>query len=188
MVVLDPTPEIQAKYEPLFSVVYVVTLKAHSLTTEIHVTNPSTSVTLTHQALLHNYIKADSATVAISPLQGLQYIDKVNDGALKTETRDKVDVTSFTDSVYKNIHGKVMVRWSGGGLDVETSGFRDVVVWNPQKEAGSKLADMEDGGWLVHLTRRLCPSFNGLIADLHTGSDMFALSLGLHHLGMKSTR
>jgi glucose-6-phosphate 1-epimerase len=145
--VLESTPEIKANYEPEFSLVYIVTLRRYSLTTELQVTNPSTSAPLVFQALLHNYFAADSATAGVSPLKGLEYIDKVNNFAVSTETRDVVDVKNFTDSVYKNAPGKYQLRWNNGGLNLETHGFDDVVVWNPQKEAGSKLGDMEDGGW-----------------------------------------
>lgn len=60
-----------------------------------------------------------------------------------------MDVKSFTDSVYKDAHGSggYEVRWEGGGINLKTSGFKDVVVWNPAEEAGSKIGDLEEGGW-----------------------------------------
>jgi glucose-6-phosphate 1-epimerase len=53
--------------------------------------------------------------------------------------------------VYKAAPGEYQVRWTGGGVYIKTTGFPDVVVWNPQKEIGSKMADMEDGGWWVSI-------------------------------------
>lgn len=87
--------------------------------------------------------------MTVSPLAGLSYIDKVSGKTDAVEDRNEVTVTKFTDSVYKSASGEYRVRWAGGsaGIDIKTTGFGDVVVWNPQAEAGSKIADMEDGGW-----------------------------------------
>jgi len=32
-------------------------------------------------------------------------------------------------------------------IEVRSTGFNDVVVWNPGQEAGRKMGDMEDNGW-----------------------------------------
>lgn len=129
-----------------FFLAYVVTLSAHQLSTDLHVDNRS-SEPLTYQALLHTYHACDAANVTISPLKGLTYLDKTKDYAETLEERDELDVKTFTDSMYKNAGGAYTIRYPGGGVHVKTKGFKDVVVWNPQAEAGKALADMEDGGW-----------------------------------------
>ncbi len=58
-----------------------------------------------------------------------------------------VDVSKFTDSVYEDAPGVYEVKWEGGGVQVKALGMKDVVVWNPRAEAGSKMGDMEEGGW-----------------------------------------
>ncbi|KDQ06917.1 hypothetical protein BOTBODRAFT_192744 [Botryobasidium botryosum FD-172 SS1] len=157
---LNPTPEISQVFSPEFSLTYVVTLAAHQLSTDLHVHNPSSDTALTHQALLHTYISTaphSSTTVSVTPLKGLTYFDKVA-GTTKQEEREKVDVKEFTDSVYRGAGsgerpdgGQYKVRWgpegAETGLDVRATNFGDVVVWNPREEAGSKLGDMEVGGW-----------------------------------------
>lgn len=60
-----------------------------------------------------------------------------------------MDVLKFTDSVYENAPGKYTVTWPGGGVEVNAKNLKDVVVWNPQAEAGAKIGDMEAGGWYV---------------------------------------
>lgn len=121
----------------------------HQLSTALHVTNPASSTSdLVHQALLHNYIAASpTSSITIAPLSNLTYVDKVKGGAEVIEKRELVDVKEFTDSVYQGAPGKYEVRWEGGGIDINTSGFPDVVVWNPSAEAGAKIGDMEDKGW-----------------------------------------
>ncbi|KAF9509358.1 hypothetical protein BS47DRAFT_1349364 [Hydnum rufescens UP504] len=147
--VLEPSAHIKVKFPFQFILQYIVTISLHELSTTLRVTNPASSTsTLTHQALLHNYIAAHpSSSITIAPLTDLTYTDKVKGGVEVVEQRALVDVKESTDSVYKGAPGEYHVRWTGGGVDIKTTGFPDVVVWNPQKEIGSKMADMEDGGW-----------------------------------------
>ncbi|KAF8707784.1 Glucose-6-phosphate 1-epimerase, partial [Rhizoctonia solani] len=142
--VLEPTPEIKEVFPHPFHLAYVVTLTAHQLSTDLHVTNTGNDP-LTYQALLHTYFEADAATCTVSPLKGLTYIDKVKNYAESVETRDEVPVKEYTDAVYKNSGGKYIGKWEGGGVEVKAVGFKDVVVWNPQAEAGSKIADLHEG-------------------------------------------
>lgn len=147
---LKPTPETEALYAAPWELVYTITLAAHQLTTGLTVKNTGAGgAAFDFQALLHTYLAAPAASVAVGPLTGLTYVDKVAGGVERKETRAEVDVRSFTDSVYKRAGGQYSVRWAGGGADVRATGFEDVVVWNPNKDAGSKIGDMEDGGWSV---------------------------------------
>lgn len=151
---LDPTASIKAVYDRPFHLGYVVTLGKYELGTELHVTNTSMSDHLEFQALLHNYIRAPADQVLVFPLQNKKYYDKTetseegrNTG--KMETRAGVDVRKYTDSVYEDALDKYEVTWPGGGVEIRVSGFKDVVVWNPQREVGSKIGDMEEDGWYV---------------------------------------
>ncbi|KAK1233575.1 hypothetical protein PQX77_003261 [Marasmius sp. AFHP31] len=148
--VLEPSQKIAAIYTKPFRLNYVVTLAEHQLSTDIHVTNTSTSTeSFEFQALFHTYIRAPSDSVSVTPLQGLSYKDKTDSSfqGSKTESRAAVDVKKFTDSVYTNAPQKYEVSWSGGGISVRSQNLKDVVIWNPQAEAGSKIGDMEEGGW-----------------------------------------
>lgn len=151
---LLPNDSIKAKFDKSFELAYVVTLAEHQLSTDLHVKNTGTpgSATFVFQALFHNYIRAPANNTLVTPLQGITYYDKTEPtdelkAQPKTETRPGVDVKKFTDSVYENAGGKYQVVWPGGGVEVKTRNLKDVVVWNPQAEAGSKIGDMEDGGW-----------------------------------------
>ncbi|KAJ2920337.1 hypothetical protein MD484_g222, partial [Candolleomyces efflorescens] len=149
--VLEPTAKISSIYEHPFKLAYVVTLALHQLSTDLHVRNTSSDKVLDFQALLHTYLAVPADRVSISSLEGLAYYDKTESTeecrkASKIEERGSVHVRNFTDSVYENAPGKYQITWDGGALEVRAKGFKDVVVWNPQQE-GSKLADMEEGGW-----------------------------------------
>ncbi|EEB95359.1 hypothetical protein MPER_05682 [Moniliophthora perniciosa FA553] len=145
---LAPTPKIQEVYSRPFQLAFVVTLGEHQLSTDLHVHNPAPEP-LEFQALLHNYIRCPSNDVTIAPLQGKQYFDKTDMGhqGLKTEMRAAVDVRKWTDSVYEDTSGSYEITWPGGGVSIKTVNLKDLVIWNPRSEAGSKIVDMEDGGW-----------------------------------------
>ncbi|KAI0093233.1 galactose mutarotase-like protein [Irpex rosettiformis] len=145
---------IRSKFDKPFELHYVVTLAEHQISTDLHVKNTGLSTTgaLEFQALFHNYIRAPANEVAITPLQGLSYYDKTEaseelKARPKSETRAAVDVRTSTDSVYENAPGTYHVTWPGDGVEIRTKGLKDVVVWNPQEAAGSKIGDMEPGGW-----------------------------------------
>ncbi|KAN0124774.1 Galactose mutarotase-like domain containing protein [Russula decolorans] len=149
---LQPNSNIAELYTKDFQLTYVVTLAEHELSTDFHVSNPSTSEALDFQALLHTYIRAPANDVSISPLLGKRYIDKTEKSldarnALKEERRSAVDVRSFTDSVYEDVPPKINVSWPGGAVEFNLYGFTTLTVWNPQAEAGSRIGDMEDNGW-----------------------------------------
>lgn len=151
---LEPKPSIIEKYERPFSLAYVVTLAEHQLSTDLHVKNTALSTTppLEFQALFHNYFRAPSNEVLITPLEGVSYYDKTEASEElrsrpKVESRAAVDVKTFTDFVYENAPGAYDVTSPSGKLGIRTKNFKDVVVWNPHAEAGSKIADMEAGGW-----------------------------------------
>jgi len=150
---LDPGDDasIGSKYTRPFHLKYVVTLAAHQLSTDLHVTNTSLSDTLEFQALLHNYLRVPADEVVISPLQNLTYYDKTETteearAAPKIETRAQVDFKRVTDSVYENAPLKYDISWPRGGIQLKVAHFKDLVVWNPQQE-GQKLSDMEENGW-----------------------------------------
>jgi len=150
---LDPidNANITSKYTRPFRLGYIITLAAHQLSTDLHVTNTSLSDTLEFQALLHNYLRVPADQVVISPLQNLSYYDKTEAteearATAKIETRAQVDVKRYTDSVYEDAPLKYDISWPTGKVEIKATHFKDLVVWNPQQE-GQKIGDMEENGW-----------------------------------------
>jgi D-hexose-6-phosphate mutarotase len=151
---LEPTTKIQAIYGRPFRLDYIVTLAGHQLSTNLHVHNPSTFEVLEYQALLHTYIKAPAYDVTITPLNGGYFYDKTEDTAerklmAKLETRERVDVKVFTDSVYEDALQHYDVTWPRGGIQVRSHNMKDVVIWNPGN-LGRDIVDLEDRGWSVN--------------------------------------
>ncbi|KAJ3553039.1 hypothetical protein NM688_g3832 [Phlebia brevispora] len=151
---LEPIESIKAKYDKPFELTYIVTLAEHQISTDLHVKNTALSTTgpLEFQALFHTYFAAPAKEIGVTPLQGVSYYDTTGTtpelkSQLHTESRAVVTIPKFTDNVYQNAPGKYHVTWPGGGVEVTTKNLKDVVVWNPQEEAGAKIGDMEPGGW-----------------------------------------
>jgi glucose-6-phosphate 1-epimerase len=149
---LEPTPSIAEKYNKPFKLAFIVKLTEYQLTTELHVRNTSNTDVLEFQALFHNYIRAPSRQVLVSSLQHRSYYDKTapteeGRSTSKKETRESVDVKNYTDSVYENVSQQYQITWPLGGVEMRTSELKDLVIWNPQEQVGSKLVDMEEGGW-----------------------------------------
>ena len=149
---LEPNDSIRAVYSRPFKLVYNVTLGEQHLSSVLRVENTSQQAdTLDFQALLHNYIRAPANEVRITPLKGLAYYDKTEStdegrAAPKTEEREEVTVSEYTDSVYEDGPLKYKVSWPDWFLNINVKNFKDVVVWNPQQE-GRKIGDMELDGW-----------------------------------------
>jgi hypothetical protein len=156
-----------------------VTLAEHQLSTDIHVTNTSSSAKLEFQSLLHTYLAAPAKDVLIAPLQSLTYFDKVDptsDGnpSQKLEARSFLDVKNPTDSVYEGAFiasSELTVSWASNSVKVRAKGFKDVVIWNPGED-GKKIGDMEEGGWYVPYARCLSQ-----VLDRFLGTTMSVLSL-----------
>ena len=153
-VALEPTQEIKSIYSRQFQLTYLVMLSERQLTTELHVRNPpmlgaNIPSVLEFQALFHNYLRAPSKQALIEPLKGISYYDKT-EGRSKVETRETVDAKTFTDSIYQDAHGSYKVTWPGGGISINSTNFKDVVIWNPQ-EHGRGIVDMEEDGWYVQI-------------------------------------
>jgi len=167
---LNPTPVIQAIYNQSFCLHYIVTVAEHQISTDLHVENTSTG-DMEFQALFHNYIRAPSDEVLVTPLQELVYYDKTDalaDGQpkQKVESRPTVDVRQETDSIYENAPQDYEIKWGTSKVRIKTANLKDVVVWNPQDE-GRKLADMEEGGWKDYICVE--PGFVRGFVKLHPG-------------------
>lgn len=154
---LKPTTKILELFSKPFELHYTVALGEFDISTELRVHNTSTSThyppdSVEFQALFHNYIRAPSNEVLVTPLKDVLYYDKTETTEQaranpKTETRSGVDVRTVTDSVYENAPDHCEITWPGGGISLKKDGLKDLVIWNPQAEQGRKIVDMEDLGW-----------------------------------------
>ncbi|WP_085314991.1 D-hexose-6-phosphate mutarotase [Derxia lacustris] len=102
----------------------------------------------TFTAALHTYLRvSDIALVQVMGLDGLQYRDTADGGALRTEGLGAVEISGEVDRIYLNAPRSLTLREQGGDLHVLSDGFSDAVVWNPGAVKGAALSDLEAGGY-----------------------------------------
>jgi glucose-6-phosphate 1-epimerase len=83
-----------------FILVYEIVLAPNSLTTRLHIINPSGDA-FPCQCLLHTYLKVkDIRNLIIRGFQNTCYIDKLENGAMAIDERDEVLIAQEVDRIY----------------------------------------------------------------------------------------
>ncbi|KAF8468892.1 galactose mutarotase-like domain-containing protein [Kalaharituber pfeilii] len=144
---------LREKWRFPFGLIYTVTLSQNNLETKMLVRNEGND-TIKFHILFHTYFQVPDATkVAVTGLNGVTYKDKVQGGATITEANTNVTITGETDRVYAQVPGEVIIESDGKPMyKVVRTDLDDVVVWNPWKEAASKIGDFRpEDGWKAML-------------------------------------
>lgn len=104
----------------------------------------STAVELTQG--LHTYFRVgDAAAVEVQGLDGRTYLDKLEGSAARRQA-GPVTVAGEVDRIYLDtppgltIHDPVL----GRRIDIDSSGSRSTVIWNPWRETAARMADLGD--------------------------------------------
>jgi glucose-6-phosphate 1-epimerase len=141
---LAPSPETQALWTPDLQLQLTLTL-GESLTLALNTHNPSAqSVTLTQA--LHSYFRVgDIRQVHILGLDGREYIDKVDQGALKPQT-GVVTIAAEVDRIYTQVPAKLVIEDAAleRRILISNTNSATTVVWNPWIEQARKAADLAD--------------------------------------------
>jgi glucose-6-phosphate 1-epimerase len=149
---LTDSAETRAIWPHRFAAELTVRVGGPALSIEFTVANID-QAPFSFTAALHTYLRVDDVRrAAVTGLQGTRYRDKAA-GETEPEDREReLRVDGEVDRVYLNAPRAVEVWEDGRRLKVQSTGFADVVVWNPGPEAAAKLTDMEPEGHL----RMLC--------------------------------
>jgi glucose-6-phosphate 1-epimerase len=100
-------------------------------------------------AALHTYFRVDDlATAHIEGLGGLPYRDAAAGYVDKVQDVAELRFDGEVDRIYFAAPRSVELIEPGHSLTVASSGFPDIVVWNPGPQRAAKLTDMEPGGYL----------------------------------------
>lgn len=122
----------------------VVTVGLH-LSVELMVLNTGTE-TWQYTGALHSYFGIDEITdITVRGLEGLRFIDKVDQGAIKVED-GAVTVSMETDRIYIDSTSVCTIEDPGLGrrILVQKVGSQSTVVWNPWAEKSQQMSDMCD--------------------------------------------
>jgi D-hexose-6-phosphate mutarotase len=138
---LPDSPE--AALLPEFTAEFIVTI-GKTLAIELTVANTSPDQNLTFEDCFHSYFHVgDINAVSVTGLKGVDYLDKVEAFARKTERSEHLKISQETDRVYLNTSDPVEIHDSNLGrrIQVEKSGSLSTVVWNPWVEKSQQMPD-----------------------------------------------
>lgn len=97
---------------------------------------------LTITEALHTYFGVtDIADVRIDGLDGVGYLDKLDEGRAKMQ-RGPVTFTGEVDRIFSGATGRIAIRDSARTLMVDSRGSASAVVWNPWIDKSIRLGDM----------------------------------------------
>jgi len=145
-----PANSKASEWQPPFRSEYTVTV-GRTLKLELTVINASNDRELVVENCLHSYFNVgDIGAVTIEGLSGVDYLDKVQNFARKTESRDAITIASEVDSVYLDAIGGVQIRDASLKrlIRVNKTGSRSTVVWNPWTAKAKALTDFGDEEYL----------------------------------------
>jgi glucose-6-phosphate 1-epimerase len=130
-----------------FSADYTVTI-AQSLTIELTVVNLSPHQDFTFENCFHSYFTVgDINATSVTGLKGMDYLDKTENFARKTERAEHIKISRETDRIYLDTAAPVEIHDSNlqRRIRIEKSGSLSTVVWNPWVEKAQQMADFGDG-------------------------------------------
>lgn len=144
---LVDTPETRALWPHSFRAEFQVTLTDDSLELALSVLNTG-SEAFSFTAALHTYFRVTAIEkVAIAGLQGIRYLDKLNDNTVFTETNERLQIDRPLDRIYYNATDGMILDDGDRRLRISGQGMPDAVVWNPGPERCATIADLPDDAW-----------------------------------------
>ena len=130
-----------------FRATLTVTLGGPNLRLDFSVENTG-ATPFTFTAALHTYLcVADISTTAVENLAESCYRDAVTQVEENKQVNSMLRFTGEVDRIYSQIAGPLRVRTPERDVTVKSSGFDDVVLWNPGLTRCAALADMEPTGY-----------------------------------------
>ncbi|TDM09627.1 MAG: D-hexose-6-phosphate mutarotase [Ideonella sp. MAG2] len=147
----DSNEETLALWPQAFSLELTFSLAGNTLEMEMAVTNTG-DTPLDFTGGLHTYLRCNDVLKAqLEGLQACHYEDCLK-GEFHQQWGDVVSVVGPIDRVYRHQGQPLVLRELGRKLEMQLSGFEDVVVWNPGAEGAAALPDIPDEDW----TRMWC--------------------------------
>lgn len=129
---------------------------------------------ISFEEALHTYlVVSDVRSVTIEGLGGVRYADKLEGGAVKVQEAAAIAFTGETDRVYMDVPEVCVLHDPGLArrIEVQSSGSRDTVVWNPWDGKAARMADFGDAEW----PGMVC------IETANTGANRVELAAGAVH-------
>ncbi len=110
------------------------------------VTQNSGNESITISQALHTYFYVgDISKVQVLGLDGIDYLDKVDEFAEKTQS-GPVTINGEVDRIYKGVAGELVIDDGSLGrrIRIASRGCSTAVVWNPWNEIAASMGDLDD--------------------------------------------
>ena len=106
--------------------------------------NGDKNVTIS-QALHTYFYVGDIGKVSVLGLDGVEYLDKVDDFDEKTQS-GPVTINGEVDRIYKGVSGELVIEDESLGrkIRIASTGCSTAVVWNPWSEIAASMGDLDD--------------------------------------------
>ena len=117
------------------------------------VTHNTGNDSITISQALHSYFRVgDISRVSVLGLDGINYIDKTNDSARKTQA-GPLTISAEVDRIYTDTSGDLTIDDASleRKISIASSGCSTTVVWNPWVEIAASMADLDDDDYLQML-------------------------------------
>jgi glucose-6-phosphate 1-epimerase len=171
---LTPTETSRALGFDHFRVSYHLTI-GRELSLKLTVASDSLTPIVYEEALHTYFAVGDIRQTSVTGLHNVEYLDKRDGGAKKTQTDDPLVLTRDTDRVYLNSESTCVIddKANARKITVAKQNSSTTIVWNPWAELTANMADMEPDGW----QRMIC------IESANAGDASITLAHGeLHHM------
>jgi glucose-6-phosphate 1-epimerase len=133
----------RAMWSHAFIATLTVTVGGPSLRLEFSVENAG-ATPFTFTSALHTYLRVeDITTTAVENLAGSSYRDAVTQVRENKQISSALGFTGEIDRIYSQVAGPVRVRTPERKVTVTSTGFDDLVLWNPGLRRCAALADMK---------------------------------------------
>ena len=134
------------------------------------VTHNTGTDSITISQALHSYFQVGDITrVRVLGLDGIHYLDKVDDSARKTQT-GPLAISGEVDRIYTGVTGDLSIEDASleRKIAIASSGCSTIVVWNPWSEIAASMADLDADDYL----RMLC------VETANAGPETVTISAG----------
>jgi glucose-6-phosphate 1-epimerase len=130
-----------------FHLAYQLTI-GRALTMQLTVANEAPTPLVFEEALHTYYAVTDIHEINITGLDGVTYLDKVDDFKPKVQ-QGPVTITQQTDRVYLNTTTACIIHDTAAKrrIQVEKTGSNTTVVWNPWEDGARRIADLDPTEW-----------------------------------------
>ncbi|ESP01222.1 hypothetical protein LOTGIDRAFT_111836 [Lottia gigantea] len=149
MLSLQDDEETRQMWNYKFKVVYSLRLQENAFIMNLTIHNEGMCISFFgFSTLLHSYIRTpDILNTSVHGLNGVKYVDKVNNNRTDVEKRENIFMDENYDRVYIACPTHVDVSHIGCGqhnLNIKTFNLPDIVLWNPWTEKAKAMSDFGD--------------------------------------------